>query len=343
MRSALLYVFIIVLAAGSVSSANSDSLRYLADYGSGSWESGYKVPEILVSVSGKTLSVEGQGKFVATRLERPVFLGEKLGWAFYMTGTIGETLQKVMIKEYDQWYIPFRWISSNVKYVNPNGYKYIEFTVTNDNKENYNFRVNLPYKTFGWIISDEEGTKIANLLNTLRDQHQAIVNTAKSKATTASSLYMTNKPLLAASQSESGSLAKAIADAKARIEVVENLLLTSDSTRVTADTKLYKLNNQRLTLESVLSDKIQKGTSMNSEHSAIEENLQSLSGNANEQADARARLEGTVATARSDLEMQLDILRKAAPERKTEINNANKSIIDLDGKAFSSNLNMVYP
>jgi hypothetical protein len=243
MRSSLFYVFIIVLAAGSVSSANSDSLRYLADWGSGSWDSGYKVPEILVSVSGKTLSVEGKGKFVATRLERPVFLGEKLGWAFYMEGALGETLQKVMIKEYDQWYIPFRWISSNVKYVNPNGYKYIEFTVTNDNKENYNFRVNLPYKTFGWIISDEEGTKIANLLNSLRDQHQAIVNTAKSKATTASSLYMTNKPLLAAAHSESGSIAKAIADAKARLEVVENLLLTSESTRVTADTKLQEFNN----------------------------------------------------------------------------------------------------
>jgi hypothetical protein len=82
---------------------------------------------------------------------------------------------------------------------------------------------------------------------------------------------------------------------------------------------------------------------MNSEHSAIQENLQSLSGNANEQAEARARLDGIVATARNDLEMQLDILRKAAPERNTEIDNANKSIIDLDGKAFSSNLNMVYP
>ena len=75
-------------------------------------------------------------------------------------------------------------MSSNFKYTNPDGYKYIEGWITADNHKVFIFRINLPWTLVTWYINDVEVNKICSLINSAKTKHQNLINEEKSLATT---------------------------------------------------------------------------------------------------------------------------------------------------------------
>jgi hypothetical protein len=64
------------------------------------------------------------------------------------------------------YYIPYRYFQGDMAYNNPvRDFKTLISSFVTDNKSKYTLKINLPYPTFGWFISDEESTKILVLIN----------------------------------------------------------------------------------------------------------------------------------------------------------------------------------
>ncbi len=144
-------------------------------HGGGSWKTGFDCPSILIGTTEKNFNKEGKGTFFPAQIADPITIPEKLGLAFDMKKQPPSVnLKKVMFR-YEKtniWYIPFSYMSSQFKYVNPIGFKYIQGKVTNDKKETYIVRVHLPWKAVGWFINDDEGKKITQMLNKRKTEMQ---------------------------------------------------------------------------------------------------------------------------------------------------------------------------
>ena len=162
----------------------------------------------------------------------------------------------------------------------------------------------------GWYITDEEGTKIINQLGARRNEHQGFIRSNKSAATTASSDYIINKPLLDAANAAGSNLAAAKKDAEAKLVVILASIKETMASKATVETALTALNEKRLNQENIVNTNDQKAISMNSEKSAINESLKSLGGSASEQEAGRIRLEGIVAVAMTDLDAALNKLKE---------------------------------
>jgi hypothetical protein len=344
MKSAIISSLVLLLCVSAVFSAITiRKSKTKEDWGSGSWDQGFNVPGILIAKGTGALVQEGKGTFYAPKLFTPVTNAEKLGWTFTMTGTLGANLKQVMIADGAQYYIPYRFISSAVKYTNPDGYKFISFSVTNDNKDSFNIKVNLPYKMLGWYITDEEGTKIINQLGARKNEHQGNIHSVKSKATTASSDYMINKPLLDAANATGSNLDAAKKDAEAKLVAILASIKETMASKATVETAMAALNEKRLNQENIANTNNQKAMIMNSSKSAINESLKSLGGSATEQEAGRIRLEGIVAVAMTDLDAALNKLKEEAVTRDTQIDAAKSAVVAQDARLFSTQLNMVYP
>jgi len=344
MKSAIISSLVLLLCVSAVFSAvTTRKSKTKEDWGSGSWDAGFSVPGILIAKGTGAFVQEGKGTFVAPKLFVPVTNAEKLGWTFTMSGALGNNLKQVMIADGAQYYLPYRFISSAVKYTNPDGYKFISFSVTNDNKDHFNIKVNLPYKMMGWYITDEEGTKIINQLGARRNEHQGNIHSVKSKATTASSDYMINKPLLDAANASGSNIDAAKKGAEAKLVAILGEIKATSVSKATVEKTMTALNEKKLQQETVVNTNNQKAISMNSEKTAINESLKSLSGSATEQEAGKIRLEGIVTVALTDLEAALDKLKKESATRNTQIDAAKSAVVALDARLFSTQLNMVYP
>ena len=216
-----------------------------ADDGEGSWNGGYRVPGLLVVTGNAAFNNDnrlGKGRFFAPKLENPVTAEENLGWVFDMStqAPTGDLL-KVMVKigTTNNWYIPFRWLNSDFGFTNPSGYKYLDGWISNDEKALFHLRVLLPYAYIGWVINDDEGKKIAGLLNTRRSQHKAIVEAKKTGANTAASTYLANKPLF---DSASGDASKLKAEKDKQAALVVSLTADQKTKQTQFDTNEAAIN-----------------------------------------------------------------------------------------------------
>ena len=216
-----------------------------ADDGDGSWNGGYRVPGLLVVTGTAGFNNDnrlGKGRFFAPKLENPVTAEENLGWVFDMStqAPTGDLL-KVMVRigTTNNWYIPFRWLNSDFGFTNPTGYKYLDGWISNDEKALFHLRVLLPYAYIGWVINDDEGKKIAGLLNTRRSQHKAIVEAKKTGANTAASTYLANKPLF---DSASGDASKLKAEKDKQAALVVSLTADQKTKQTQFDTNEAAIN-----------------------------------------------------------------------------------------------------
>jgi hypothetical protein len=164
----------------------ADKLDPNVNHGEGSWKTGFDCPHIKIGIDDKTLTSEGRGTFFPEQLIKPDTVPEKLGWVFDMRKQApGTNLKKVMI-QFEQtsfWFIPFSYFIGDFKFVNPLGYKYIEGKIKTPSNEQYLIRIDLPWKAVGWYISDEEGTKVAEILNAKQKEFLITSNRWKIVAT----------------------------------------------------------------------------------------------------------------------------------------------------------------
>jgi hypothetical protein len=317
------------------------------DDGSGDWNGGYNCPGFLV-VTGNAGFDEnqrkGKGKFYGGKLETPSTAEEKLGWYFDMSAQLpSDPLTKIMVKASgNNYYIPFRWLSSDFGYTNPNGYKYLEGWVTNDAKESYHVRLLLPYSTLSWYISDDEGKKISTLLNTRRTEHQGIVGTKKSGATSAANSYLSNKPLYDGAVGDAAKLKAEQDKQKAQVVTLEAEVNTKRTTYNTNQAQITTLESQLQTLKSAQTELNTAISSISNQITTINANLAAISTTTPTEQAAKYKL--ALDTAEADLKKNLADLKTEATVRETDIVAAQTAILtSLSKDSYTSSLSKVYP
>jgi hypothetical protein len=176
-RDSLVFKLFIAIAIITFASTNMRSKTETKD-GSGSWTEGYTCPKIFFNEQGQKEVDNGEAVLKAEQMDKGTTSEDKLGLVLTFKNDIKTDLKNnVVIVSGKKVYIP--WRNFNIvnapEYTNPWGdNKYITATVDGDDEKKYTLKINLPYKTFGYYINDDEGTKIAlrinNNANSLRNK-----------------------------------------------------------------------------------------------------------------------------------------------------------------------------
>ncbi len=315
------------------------------DYGSGSWDGGYDCPDIKVALGKGGLQTLGRGRFWAPKLQNPVTQSERLGWTFKMDSPPKGDLMRLMVKgeSANYWFLPFRKISSTATYVNPSGYKYIQIWITDDDKKNYRFRVNLPWAYLGWYINDTEGRKICNFLNTQRTQAVSEVSKLKADINTAANEYMTNFDLYQNASKSGSNIANQEKAMKDKLETLkkalDNTQVQFDNAKKSADTLQSSATASKLEL-----DKIDSAiTAAVNERAVKQETLKALQGKDSKSAEAISKLKTDVDKANNVFDSEMKILRTEAPSKENKIKAAEESNKGLDTTGVKTNLGGIAP
>lgn len=355
-----LIILSVVLLSTSISvkrtSSSSTSLikRSSKSDGSGSWADGFECPGLLISNSKGELQNEGKATFKPVKLEAAVTspTAKDIGWVFeFPAGKApGDNLKKVMHPvngKANHFYIPFRYISGTFSYTNPwFKSKYVEGVLTNDGHEQFNFKLNLPYKVVGNYIDDKEGTKIANLLNQAKSQHQTAISSAKTAAKIAVQQYLSSKSSL----DHANKNGTTIEETKNKMKVqIDSLAKKVNSIQ----TELSTFQSEIYTLEKQLGEKKAQAASLAANLDGMKNAISSLNKNMEEMGKDSASIEtlkknlaATLKSANEDLDKQLAVVKAEAPEKKTEVEAAKTAVINTTPNSevdFNTNIQKVFP
>ena len=348
MKSTIVYALLLVLVISAVISISIEKSerkksKTKTKDGSGDWAGGYNCPSLEIGIGNGAFVAAGVAQFVAPTIDSPITNGQKHGLAFTFTEGPNSDLKKILVQDNKQWYLPYRFISGAPTYTNPNGNKFIKFSVTNDAKQNFSFKIVLPWKLLGWYISDDEGIKIINSINNKRSIHQSIVSSAKVSANVAASTYMTNKPLLVAATSDKAALDKAKADAQTRLNELEKAITINAKVSKDDLLALIKINSDRLDQENILNTLNQKENSLYTQKSALEAVIKDLGTSSTATGEQKTQLDAKVTLSKTELDAVLNKLKSEAPPRVLEITAAEVATVAIKPEDFSTNLNKVYP
>jgi len=242
-----------------------------------------------------------------------------------------------------KWYLPFRLMTSKFSYTNPTGYKYIEGSITTDDRKLYKFKINLPWKRFGLYIDDTEGNKICSFLNNKSSQHLGIVSEAKQIATTASNTYIVKKPVLTATQSKGNELATT----KASLEKQMNDLavaLNNAKTAIALEEQAYNTVKALATESQAKQNSFSSQLStLNAQIGEINSTLELLKVSASVSVDQAATLKTKVDNANAACKGYITTLQSFAPNRATETKAIDDAVAKLNQVDVSTNLNRIFP
>lgn len=145
-----------------------------------------------------------EGNFKWKLLSSPNASGpEAIGWVWTITKInypVDKFARWATKLGNNNYAIPFRFFNPGTgSYTNPFlGRKWISFQLTNDFNESLELRVVLPYKIIGWIINDDEATKVKNWVANLARVNKALVKNEKILAVKSGNTLVDQKNLLAA-------------------------------------------------------------------------------------------------------------------------------------------------
>jgi chromosome segregation ATPase len=261
-----------------------------------------------------------------------------------MDSTPTGTLNQVMVKGDKTYYFPYRLITSRLSYVNPFGdNKYISFFMTEDNGKGYQIRVKLPYKYLGWHINDEEGNKIASLVNDLSTDIRGKVVLVKQSVQQASSQYMTNKPVLDSASKDNSTLQKQAADLKtSQDELLKKIKELKD--KVQQENKAMASLKSQANDQNVLLSKLEADLSVLSKtKDELTLKHETYKGKSSLSETEVKDLKGKVDVSLSNWKQELDKLNKLAPERKIELDSSNTALLALKKDDINSNFKKIRP
>jgi len=177
--------------------------------GSGSWDTFYDCPRILIAEGSGNYVNQGGAKIYAKNIINPTVDADKLGFVFDFNSAPGELLKRVGTQiSGNKYYVPYRYFNGDFKYSNPNQEnKNIEGWFSDDNKKSYRMKVDFPFKSTGWFITDDEAQKIMNAVNSYSVREKGIIKSTKNEINSESSTYFQKKPLLDAAVKNKDSLA----------------------------------------------------------------------------------------------------------------------------------------
>jgi len=314
--------------------------------GDGSWSSGFNCPEIKVGAGSAEQKVEASGKFYAERVISPITAEEKLGWVWELKAKAAGNLAKICVAfgSGNSCYIPYRWVTSDFSYTNPSGdYKYLQGWITNDSNESYHLRINLPYSTLSYYISDDEGRRIANGIATNRTSNQGTILTKKTSATTNASNYATKKPLYDASIASGSNIDAAKQAANTKLTALGESIKTQQALQQTALTEYNTLNSSAQESANKLKTITSTLNSLASQLEANQKTLQSLGTSTTANDDQLLVLKTQVDNSLSAFNNEVDVLKADVPQHSTDINSAVTANTNLNTAGVQSELGKFTP
>ncbi len=320
------------------------SKKTTSDYGSGSYNDGFTCPDIFARSKGSNFTSGGRVKFYPLRLENPSTPQEMIGWVLDFENGPSHNVEKIVVKiSGKKYYLPFRYIRSRAAYTNPVGYKYIEFSVVNDSGEAFTFKVNLPWKRWGWYINDDQGNKICKFLNKRRTEHQNVVAESKVSAVSSANTNASISPILTAQKQTGANLDKEIKASEDKVKALTSFIDSSQTSR-------KKLEDQYNTLTSDYKEKTaevdvhgQALKTINSQMQALNDSLKDITehGNQVDKIIANAKTKSTASLEK--LKQKLEILKAKVPSKVAVANNILKAATELKNDLINTNLSSFVP
>ena len=283
--------------------------------------------------------------FFPAKLENPSLNEDKLGFCFEFSADPKVNLLDILtrVQKTTKYCIPFRWISTDCKYINPIGYKYLEFFVTNDQKTVYKFHLDLPWKRFGYFINDNEGNKICSLINSQRTLHKNIVNNAKTTMISQVSVYTTNQKLVDAATATGASLEKVKTDLHAEVVKLQEENTKLKNEREKEQKILDKVESEYQTKTLQLNQISTNMAALSSQIKESEGALHLIGTNTVATANSTEELRKKIDTALSTLDTGLGKLSVLAPTMQNHINEVKVGCIMLNQTAANAALNAIIP
>jgi hypothetical protein len=173
--------------------------------GSGSWETGYNCPGIEISTNGSHFDGLTKVYFDPKSIESPSTDNSELGIYFKLITAepklnfpLNPFLGTVLRKDkrpgdrINSYYLPFRYITNNFYYLS-SGMDFsqpcMQAWVTNDDKETFLFKINLPYKLIGYYITNEQANLTCQKINSIFPKRQMNITFMKSLIRTEGQRY----------------------------------------------------------------------------------------------------------------------------------------------------------
>lgn len=316
------------------------------DYGNGTWSEGFFSPDIKIGNNSETLVSESNGTFYPSRIENPQKEEDKLGLCFKITGSIGSNLLKILrrIGDSDIWCVQYRYFVSDCNFVNPYKNKFIQASLVTDQDESYTLRIMLPWAKKGWIITDEQATKICSYFNTnVGNNVKAIIET-KSHILEESSRYVTNNKLcieLRTNSTDEG-LEERIDQLKNETSYIEEQIRIKSSQlsvqQIQYDIKFEAQQRTKKELDSLNSEV----TYLSNQYSQILESLNKLKAQGDNTVETRNELEIVIKNSLDIFNKGIQVLKTEAPERGQEIKQAQIENEKLNKDGVKKNIDTIY-
>ena len=324
---------------------NNENGLFKSTEGSGSWDTFYECPRINIAKANGNYEDQGAAKIFAKNILGATVNEDKLGLVFEFKNGPAEAFKKIAtLVSGTKYYIPYRYFSSEIAFGNPLlNNKYLEGTLTGDDKVHYKIKIDLPYKSSGHFLNDKEGRKMATAINFRSVTQKSTVKDLKSNISGQTSAYIEKKKQLDAVQKGEEELKKVLnAQEKEATEMKGKM-----------DSRKTEIENQKKVISE---DKIKVFDA--------ETKLQKLQDTLNADTAKYNQITGTIAKEKTNKisvedkvkNFQKDVddvntklgkdfanLRNTAPVRKPEIDNGEAAVKKADVKALAKNLNKIHP
>lgn len=309
-----------------------------------SWDDGFDC-SIETALGNGPYSKEGTGKFFPKLLESPTDINDKICIMWTMTGNPTGNLAKIMTKGLNnKWCLPYRLIISGFSYTNPfNDNKYTEGWASTDDGTVLHVKIVYPNKLVGWYINDEEAQKINGLIAKQRTEQQNQVKAAKSTLSKHAATYLTYKPLLDVAQTSNNSLVEKQNTLTTKIAEIQHLIESKKAEQLRLQQELEAANNLATAKDSELTSLTNTLNGMNSQFQQNTKTLADYSSSSTDTIDTANKIKAEMDKGLSKFNSAIEVLKREAPQRMTEINAVVSAFTILNSKDVSKNLDFIKP
>lgn len=309
--------------------------------GSGDWASGYSCPGVYIdNVEQKG----GEAKILASQIKSKTDLGLTLT---FTTAPAADSLTaKILTKVSDKvYFIPYRFISADtMAYNNPVGSnKNLQFSFFDDANVTHNFKINLPYKIFGWYISDEEANKLLGFIKTNSLTAKGNIAASKNKIGAESENFISTSALLAKANESKAALDAEVTRQSNTLAALE-AKLADNAKNIIAARAVYA--QKQAALQAAVA-KLQRA---NQEVAAVNTNINNI-----QAANLKLKSSDTPASQLAESKKKFDefealmkdeyakLAQELTPAFATDLTNSEKGLKDGNKESFSAGLRTSFP
>jgi len=332
-----------LITIGMVLSTNTMRSR-AQDSGSGSWDNGYKCPKIFLTEGKGSAVNQGEATIQAKTIVDPNNDATRLGLnlEFTKAPAADSIIAKIGNKISDKVYqIPYRFMSGDMMYNNPvRDNKTLIGSFVADNKKTYTMKILLPYKTFGWYISDDQANKMRVQINERGVAAKGNVSLNKSVIATNAELYLQKKALLDSASKDKAALDAELAKQKKESEEIDAQLADLKAKIEEAKKAVFQKQNALQTAVKSLNAANSAVTATSTQMNNIDLAINSLK----EPSDSQMKkLKKNLDEITTIVNASYATLNKEISSKVADLNNSKAGFMASDNAKFEKGLDSSYP